>query len=335
MMAQDKRLLPDDFDEGGESTHSEGYDSELEVQKGSRPSKRQRVDIDASKSDDESDDESSRASDGEDGDDHDTKPGRLSELHPPAPATGEDQGGEDAEDHEGKSRPKKRATELSYDPTKSRNLVTTAAQVKKSGVLYISRIPPFMKPHKLRSLLAPYGAINRTYMAVEDAASRSRRVKTGGNKKKLFTEGWVEFVNKRDAKRACELLNARTIGGKKGTYYRDDIWSMLYLKGFKWQDLMSQLHKENQERASRMQTELEKSKRENEQFVRNMELGKEIAGIRATRERKGQKPTGTFPASEDAAPEAQEKPGTPGLASRRRGDTEMFKTARTALGAIL
>jgi ESF2/ABP1 family protein len=37
----------------------------------------------------------------------------------------------------------------------------------KTGVIYLSRIPPFMKPHKLRSLLSVYGEIGRVYLAPE------------------------------------------------------------------------------------------------------------------------------------------------------------------------
>ncbi len=35
------------------------------------------------------------------------------------------------------------------------------------GVIYISRIPPFMKPHKLKHLLSPYGSIGRLYLKPE------------------------------------------------------------------------------------------------------------------------------------------------------------------------
>jgi hypothetical protein len=93
-----------------------------------------------------------------------------------------------------------------------------------------------MKPQKLRSLLEPYGTINRIFLSPEDPAEHSRRVKNGGNKKRSYTDGWVEFVKKKDAKKAVDLLNARPIGGKKGSFYRDDIWSLLYLNGFKWSE---------------------------------------------------------------------------------------------------
>ncbi|KAH6895604.1 hypothetical protein B0T10DRAFT_478447 [Thelonectria olida] len=174
-------------------------------------------------------------------------------------------------------------------PLTKKNLVASEAAIKKSGVVYLSRIPPFMKPQKLRSLLEPYGAINRIFLAPEDPAAHSRRVRAGGNKKKTYTEGWVEFVKKKEAKAACELLNARTIGGKKGSYYRDDLWNLLYLKGFKWHNLTEQIATENAERTSRMRAEISKTTRENKDFVKNVERAKMLDGMQAKAKAKKRK----------------------------------------------
>jgi ESF2/ABP1 family protein len=173
----------------------------------------------------------------------------------------------------------------------TKNLVATAAAIKRSGVVYLSRIPPFMKPTKLRSLLEPYGAINRIFLTPEDPASHTRRVRNGGNKKRSFVDGWVEFVNKADAKQACELLNARTVGGKKGTYYHDDVWNLLYLKGFKWNNLTEQIAAENAERASRMRAEISKTTKENKEFVQNVERAKMLEGMEAKKAAKRRKET--------------------------------------------
>lgn len=37
------------------------------------------------------------------------------------------------------------------------------------------------------------------------------------------------------------MLNAQPIGGKKGTRWRDDIWTMKYLPKFKWNMLTEQV----------------------------------------------------------------------------------------------
>jgi ESF2/ABP1 family protein len=52
---------------------------------------------------------------------------------------------------------------------------------ERRGIVYVSRIPPHMKPAKLRQLLAQYGEIGRVYCAPEDSAVRKKRKQHGGN----------------------------------------------------------------------------------------------------------------------------------------------------------
>jgi hypothetical protein len=39
-----------------------------------------------------------------------------------------------------------------------------AEKVAKRGVIYISRIPPFMKPNKVRSIFEIYGEVTRLFL---------------------------------------------------------------------------------------------------------------------------------------------------------------------------
>lgn len=50
-------------------------------------------------------------------------------------------------------------------------------RAKKRGVVYLSRIPPFMNPQKLRRILEQFGEIGRIYLTPEDAAVARRRKK--------------------------------------------------------------------------------------------------------------------------------------------------------------
>lgn len=70
---------------------------------------------------------------------------------------------------------------------------------------------------------------------------RKRRIKFGGNKKRNFTEGWVEFLDRRVAKAVAMALNSVPIGGKKKNYYHDDLWNMKYLPKFKWSHLTEKI----------------------------------------------------------------------------------------------
>ncbi|UNI21676.1 RNA-binding ATPase activator esf2 [Purpureocillium takamizusanense] len=254
-----------------EDDQASGYDSDDEVAKGGRSTKRRKVDSDE---DDVISDAGHDASDAED-DDEQGESSRATEIK-----DGDQTRASKTNSKKTKSAPDTELPDVTRPLTK-KNLIATDKAIKKSGVVFLSRIPPFMKPAKIRSLLEPYGTINRTFLAPEDPVSHARRVRAGGNKKRLYTEGWVEFVRKKDAKAVCELLNARIIGGKKGSYYHDDIWNLVYLKGFKWHHLTEQIAAENAERASRMRAEISKATKENKEFVRNVEKAKMLDGMQA------------------------------------------------------
>ena len=68
-----------------------------------------------------------------------------------------------------------------------------------------------------------------------------RRKKLGGNKKRKYTEGWVEFTDKHIAKWVAEALNNRPVGGKKSSYYHDDLWNIKYLSKFRWTHLTEKI----------------------------------------------------------------------------------------------
>jgi ESF2/ABP1 family protein len=264
---------------------SQGYDSEVEdLKKGGRSPKRRKVESDVADDDEEVLAEDNRE-DEDDSKDTEASGSRPTTSH--------------------------KSTELPgvSKPLTKKNLVASTTAIKRSGVVYLSRIPPFMKPQKLRSLLEPYGTINRIFLSPEDPASHTRRVRNGGNKKRSYTDGWVEYVNKVDAKHACELLNARIIGGKKGTYYHDDVWNLLYLKGFKWHNLTEQIAAENAARASRMRAEISKTTKENKAFVQNVEMAKMLEGMEAKEAAKRRRADEDSGRKREVAKEQKERKG--------------------------
>lgn len=94
-------------------------------------------------------------------------------------------------------------------------------EIEGRGVVYLSSLPPFMKPAKVRHLLEKFAPITRLYLVEEDAALRRRRIKSGGNRKKKYTEGWIEFAEKAQAKQVAVHLNGSLVGGKKRNFYHD------------------------------------------------------------------------------------------------------------------
>jgi ESF2/ABP1 family protein len=88
------------------------------------------------------------------------------------------QGGHSSEQPEAgvDPKPKKRSKVLS-----SKKLQRIKEQHRRRGILYMSRIPPHMKPAKIKQLLTQYGEIGRIYCKPEDASIRKQRIVKGGN----------------------------------------------------------------------------------------------------------------------------------------------------------
>ena len=171
-------------------------------------------------------------------------------------------------------------------PISAAKLATKEREKRKTGVIYLSRIPPFMKPSTLRHLLTPYGTILRIFLTAEPTPAYTKRVKAGGNKKRSFVDGWVEFASKKRAKDCAETLNGNILGGKKGGWYHDDIWNIKYLKGFKWDDLMTQVQEEERAREDRLRAEIKQESRERTAFLENLDRAKQERGMEKKRKQK-------------------------------------------------
>ena len=146
-----------------------------------------------------------------------------------------------------------------------------------------------MKPIKLRSILKAYGDISRIFLNPESSHIASRRKKYKHNKRVNYVEGWVEFTSKKVAKRTAGLLNNNIFGGKKRSYYHDDIWNIKYLSGFKWSHLTEQLAYERKVKESKLSAEASQTKRENALYLANVKKAKMITAMEEKNEKKAEK----------------------------------------------
>ncbi|KAL8870718.1 MAG: hypothetical protein Q9174_003300 [Haloplaca sp. 1 TL-2023] len=153
---------------------------------------------------------------------------------------------------------------------------THATTPSKPGVIYLSRLPPFIRPSTVRSLLTPFGTITHLFLTPEPPSQHSSRIRSGGNKKRSYTDGWVSFQDHKSAKTCVAAINGQTMAGamKKKGYYRDDVWNARYLRGFVWEDLMAEVRVEEREREERVRVGVRREKREREGFLRGVERGK-------------------------------------------------------------
>ena len=142
----------------------------------------------------------------------------------------------------------------------------------ETGVVYLSRVPPFMAPHEVRLHFIAFGPVGRIYLTPSPKNS-SRRP--------LFIDGWVEFLKKRNAKTSVLALHGNLIGGKKRSRFHDDLWCLKYLKGFKWSDLTEKISYENAVREEKIKNELAQARREAQFYLKQAEKARVLKKIAA------------------------------------------------------
>ncbi len=154
----------------------------------------------------------------------------------------------------------------------------------KTGIVYISRIPPMMGPQEIRNYLSPFGEITRVYLTpVDKTFGRAKKSAPQQKKRGMFIDGWIEFRSKKSAKNAALALNGTTVGGKRTSKYFGELWSIKYLSKFKWQHLTEQIAHEKAVRDQKMQAEISQAKREASFYLKQAEKAETIAKIEAKR----------------------------------------------------
>ncbi|KAM9350907.1 activator of basal transcription 1 [Symphorus nematophorus] len=155
------------------------------------------------------------------------------------------------------------------------------------GIIYLGHIPPRLRPKHLRNLLSPYGEIGRIFLQPEDRQVR-RRKKTSGSRRCDFTEGWVEFRDKRVAKRVAASLHNTPMGTRKRQRFFSDLWSIKYLHRFQWTHLSERLSYEQTVLQQRLRTEVSQAKRETNFYLNNVDRSAHLDKQRRKRQRDGQ-----------------------------------------------
>lgn len=190
-------------------------------------------------------------------------------------------GSDDVDDHAGLKKNTKQNPE--------EGVTVTSCPDKKCvpGIVYLGHIPPRLRPKHLRNLLSVYGEIGRIFLQPEDRQVRWRKRKSG-LKRCDFTEGWVEFRDKRVAKRVAASLHNTPMGTRKRQRFSSDLWSIKYLHRFQWTHLSERLAYEQTVLQQRLRTEVSQAKKETNFYLNNVDKSTHLDKLRRKRQRDGQ-----------------------------------------------
>ncbi|OBZ77035.1 Pre-rRNA-processing protein ESF2 [Grifola frondosa] len=171
---------------------------------------------------------------------------------------------------------------LTVKPLTAEALEAFKAAQDRAGVVYISRIPPGMRPTKVRHLMSAYGEVGRVYLQQEDP-------------KRAYLDENIPQPRRHTIRKDGQLEARKD-------RWRDDVWTMKYLPKFKWNMLTEQIGSllgysswrslmvvdiahEAAMHAAQLRVELSQSHREQREYLKNVELAR-ILDKRAERKRK-------------------------------------------------
>ena len=121
------------------------------------------------------------------------------------------------------------------------------------------------------------------YLAPEDPAARRARKKSGGNTGKKYVEGWVEFKEKKRAKRAAAMLHGREVGGKRRSKHYYDLWNVKYLPKFTWDALTEEMEYQKALREKKLRLEMDVAKKERDFYLARMDQAKALEAMKERR----------------------------------------------------
>ena len=144
------------------------------------------------------------------------------------------------------------------------------------------------------------------------------------------------------------MLNATPIGGKKGTRFRDDVWTMKYLPKFKWDMLTEQIGDflsfmgsgmsltifkahEAAVHQAKLRAELSQSRKEQREYLKNVELARVLEKRKVRKLAQGKEPPQLKRRQNDALPEDRPKKKRKSRAGAEEGDSAQLSSV---LGSI-
>ncbi|VDD75565.1 unnamed protein product [Mesocestoides corti] len=143
------------------------------------------------------------------------------------------------------------------------------------GVVYFSSIPTGMNVAMLTEELSHFGTVKRVYLVPK----KCFRDKTN----RQYSEGWVEFSRRKDAKRAARTLNCVEVPGGKRKPWFGELWNVQFLPKVSWGDLFAIERQDEEQRRIQKDRDIIMAKRQARLFKNSLDSHKLEVKLRAAK----------------------------------------------------
>ena len=179
--------------------------------------------------------------------------------------------------------------QITLDEINSKKAKARAARYKEkqqqSGIVYIGRVPPSLGPGAVREMLAQFGTILRVYFKPESRQSLGHRRAQHRATARRYDCGWIEFSDKRHAKKCAVVLNGTAMKSTTNSrQVREDLWMLQYLSKVKWDDLRQEHQHFDEIHNVKTAKAMEEGRSETSEFIRNYHESKQFEAQQQARE---------------------------------------------------
>jgi ESF2/ABP1 family protein len=184
---------------------------------------------------------------------------------------------------------KKKSLSLDQINSKAAQLKAKRYEEKQqqAGIVYMTRVPPTVGPGAVRGMLSQFGTILRVFFKPESDESLRRRRQKSKSSARRYEGGWIEFSDKRHAKKCAVVLNGQSMGlNTTARHLRDDIWMLQYLSKVKWNDLRLQHQHASEIHNFKTTQAIESGRIETQEFLKDFQKTTELAANQASQLRR-------------------------------------------------
>lgn len=150
----------------------------------------------------------------------------------------------------------------------------------------------------------------------------------------MYAARWVEYADKKVAKGVAKTLHMQKIGGKKRSYYADDVWTLKYLKHFTWSHLTEKKAYERRVRDHQLKLEMVQSKRQNEEYRQLVEHAAADKAVAARKAKKTAAAAATDASDERSSGVGAKRNGSGSSGGGHDGSSEKMKKFKPGHGGM-
>jgi len=150
----------------------------------------------------------------------------------------------------------------------------------------------------------------------------------------VYAARWVEYADKKVAKGVAKTLHMQKIGGKKRSYYADDVWTLKYLKHFTWSHLTEKKAYERRVRDHQLKLEMVQSKRQNEEYRQLVEHAAADKAVAARKAKKTAAAAATDASDERSSGVGAKRNGSGSSGGGHDGSSEKMKKFKPGHGGM-